>query len=160
MRSHYRSMEGPLQFSQIKEGDFLFAGKRIVSAEEIVEFARRYDPQPFHIDAQWAANSRWKGLIASGWHTCSIAMALCVATILRGSSSIGSPGITDLRWPSPVRAGDELTLNIRVLEARISRSGGTGIIRWRWEMTNQTGHSVLDLTATSLFDLIDRRGRE
>jgi acyl dehydratase len=142
-----------MRFSQFEVGAVLDAGRRTVNSDEIVEFARRYDPQPFHVDPQLAAASRWRGLIASGWHTCAMAMEMVVRTILVDSDSMGSPGIEHVRWPNPVRPGDELRLRLHILEARPSASGGTGVVRWRWAMTNQTEEPVLDLVATSLFDI-------
>ncbi len=142
-----------MKFSEILPGSVFRAGPRAVGAEEIVDFATRYDPQPFHIDAERAASTRWKGLIASGWMTCGVAMELAVNGILDGSGSVGSPGIDELRWENPVRPGDELTLAVTVLESRMSSSGRTGIVRWRWEMHNQQGQRVLSLLATSLFDV-------
>jgi acyl dehydratase len=124
-----------------------------VSEEEIRDFALRYDPQPFHIDGEAAAASRWGGLIASGWMTCAIAMELAVRYILPGSGSIGSPGIDELRWEHPVRPGDQLFLAITVLESRVTSSGRTGIVRWRWELDNQRKTRVLSLLATSMFEL-------
>ena len=129
----------------------LRAGPRIVTEDEIVEFSRRYDPQPFHIDRDRAAASRWRGLIASGWLTCSIAMDLAVRHFLEGSESIGSPGVDELKWENPVRPGDRLTLSITVLESRLSSSGRTGVVRWRWELHNQAEERVLSVLATNLF---------
>jgi acyl dehydratase len=142
-----------MRFSQLAPGTVLRAGPRSVTEQEIMEFARRYDPQPFHVDRDRAAASRWGGLIASGWMTCSIAMELAVGQILNGSESIGSPGVDELRWDAPVRPGDELTLTITVLDARRSASGRTGIVRWRWELHNQGGARVLGVVATNLFDI-------
>jgi len=142
-----------MHFKQFVVGATLRAGPRPVTEEEIVEFARRYDPQPFHVDRERAAAGRWGGLIASGWMTCGIAMELAVRHFLDGSESIGSPGLDELRWENPVRAGDELTLTLSVLESRLSGSGRTGVVRWRWELHNQEGERVLSLVATSLFDV-------
>jgi len=144
-----------MQFEHFVAGTVLRAGPRAVGDEEIVEFARRYDPQPFHVDRERAATSRWGGLIASGWMTCGIAMELAVEHILKGSESIGSPGIDELRWENPVRPGDQLMLTITVLESRRSSSGRTGVVRWRWELHNQEAKPVLSLLATSLFDVAD-----
>jgi acyl dehydratase len=147
----------PSAFTMSKFADFIpgavfRVGPRTVTEEEIVEFARRYDPQPFHIDKQRAAAGRWGGLISSGWLTCSVGMELAVR-VLDGAGSIGSPGVEQLQWESPVRPGDVLSLCITVLESRISSSGSVGVVRWRWELTNQTGVRVLNLIATSLFDI-------
>jgi acyl dehydratase len=142
-----------MRFEQIQTGTIINGGRRGVTEAEIIEFARRYDPQWFHVDPVRAHNSRWKGLIASGWMTCSIAMELAVKSVLGDSESIGSPGIEQLKWLNPVRPGDELELRIEVMETRLSRSGSVGIVKWRWVLTTQTGIPVLDLTATSLFQI-------
>lgn len=142
-----------MRFADFHPGARFGAGPRRVGAEEIVDFARRYDPQPFHVDAALAAASRWGGLISSGWMTCAIAMELAVDCVLAGSESIGSPGVDHIRWESPVRPDDELRLTITVLESRVSSSGTTGIVRWSWELHNQRGERVLDLKAASFFDL-------
>ena len=118
--------------------------------------AARYDPQWFHTDAAAAARGPFRGLIASGWHTCAIAMRLVVDHVLRGSESFASPGLAYVHWPNPVRPGDALSLRADVLEVRRSRSQPTlGILRWRWRLTNQASVEVLDLEATSLFDLAE-----
>ena len=128
-------------------------GRHAVTEAEIIEFATRYDPQWFHTDPVRARNSRWKGLIGSGWMTCSIAMNLAVKSVLTDSESIGSPGVEQLKWLNPVRPGDELELRIEVLETRHSRSGTVGIVKWRWVLMTQAGVQVLDLIATSLFQI-------
>ncbi len=142
-----------MRFEHLVAGVTLHAGPRVVTEDEIVEFARRYDPQPFHVDRQLAAASRWGGLIASGWLTCAIAMDLAVRHILDGSESLGSPGLDELRWEKPVRPGDALALTVTVLESKVSGSGRTGVVRSRWELYNQHAERVLSLVATSLFDV-------
>jgi acyl dehydratase len=142
-----------MRFEQIQAGMVINGGRRTVTEAEIIEFARRYDPQWFHTDPVRAQNSRWKGLISSGWMTCSVAMDLAVRSVLADSQSIGSPGIEQLKWLNPVRPGDELELRIEVLETRLSRSGSVGIVKWRWVLTTQSAVPVLDLIATSLFEL-------
>jgi acyl dehydratase len=142
-----------MRFEQIQVGMVIDCGHRAVGEAEIIEFAKRYDPQWFHTDPARAQNSRWNGLIASGWMTCSIAMDLAVKAVLADSESIGSPGIADLKWLNPVRPGDELALRIEVLESKRSRSGSMGIVKWRWVVTTQAGTPVLELIATSLFQL-------
>ena len=131
----------------------LTAGRRSISEQEIIEFATRYDPQWFHTDPRRAQASRWQGLIASGWHTCSIAMQLVVQNVLADSESIGSPGLEQVKWPNPLRPGDEVELGIEVLQTRVSSSGKVGIVRWRWVLTTLAGVQVLDLIGTSLFEL-------
>jgi acyl dehydratase len=142
-----------LNYGDFHVGQVIEAGPHLVEESAIVEFATRFDPQPFHINKAVAEETGWKGLIASGWHTCSIAMRLVVDTILRGSGSCGSPGLEYLKWPAPVRAGDALTLKVCVLEVRPSRSGHYGVVRWQWHLVNQRDQLVLDLVATSLFEV-------
>ena len=142
-----------MRFEQIHAGMVITGGRRTVTEAEIIEFARQYDPQWFHTDPVRAQNSRWKGLIASGWMTCSIAMNLAVKSVLADSESIGSPGVEQLKWLHPVRPGDELELRMEVLQTRLSRSGSVGIVKWRWVLTTQAAVQVLESTATSLFQL-------
>jgi len=127
--------------------------RRTVTEQEIVEFARRYDPQWFHVDPKRATRSRWKGLISSGWLTCSLAMELLVPHVLADSESIGGPGLEYLKWPHPLRPGDEVMLKVEVLERRLSKTGALGIVRWRWLLLNQSGAQVMDLVSTNLFEL-------
>ena len=143
-----------MNFSEFKQDQVLEAGPASLSADEMIAFSRRYDPQWFHIDADRAGRSRWQGLIASGWHTCSVAMRLAVDAFLTDSESFGSPGLEYLKWLQPVRPGDVLTLRADVLETRRSQSQPhLGILKWRWRLFNQDENVVLDLVATSLFDL-------
>jgi len=126
----------------------------MLSEQDIVAFARSWDPQWFHTDPARAADGRWQGLIASGWHTACVAMRLAVDHLLTGSESFGSPGLDYLKWLQPVRPGDALTLHAEVLEARRSEKQPTlGVLRWRWQLRNQHDVAVLELVATSLFAL-------
>lgn len=143
-----------MRFSDFHAGQVIHAGPVSLTEAEILEFAGRYDPQWFHTDPERAATGRHGGLIASGWQTCGLAMRMAVEVGLGGDETIGSPGLAYLRWPAPVRPGDELRLELMVLETRRSKSQpGMGILRWRWRMFNQHGAEVLDLEATSLFDV-------
>ena len=143
-----------MKFADFHAGQHIVAGPVTLTEREIVDFARAWDPQWFHTDPVRAKSGRWKGVIASGWQTCAIAMKLAVETTLVGSESFGSPGLEYVKWPEAVRPGDALTLHADVLEARRSTSQPTlGVLRWRWRLLNQQGVLVLDLTATSLFDL-------
>ena len=142
-----------MDFSSLTPGQVIETASYSVTEEEIREFALRYDPQWFHTDSGRAQASRWGGLIASGWHTCAIAMRLVVEAVLSTSNSIGSPGVEQVRWLSPLRPGMHVTVHIEVLECRRSKSGRSGIVRWRWRMISNTGVQVLDLIATSLFEL-------
>ena len=130
------------------------AGPHDVDEAEVLRFASAWDPQWFHTDPAAAAEGRFGGLIASGWHTCAIAMRLAVDAALHGSESFASPGLAYVKWPHPVRPGDRLTLRATVLDARRARSrSALGILVWRWQLFNAVGTEVLDLEATSLFDL-------
>lgn len=143
-----------MKWAEFHEGQLIEAGPYEVSEEELLAFARAYDPQWFHVDAAAAQAGRFHGLIASGWHTCGIAMRLAVDKALAGSESFASPGLAYVKWRHPVRAGDRLHLRATVLEVRRSESRPTlGILRWRWQLFNSHEVEVLDLEATSLFDL-------
>jgi acyl dehydratase len=151
--SHRHVQSRVMKFAEFQPGMILNAGRRRVSEEEILDFARRYDPQWFHTDPQRAAASRWQGLISSGWLTCSIAMQLLATHVLADSESIGSPGLEQVKWPNPLRPGDEVELVVEVLQTRVSSSGKIGIVRWRWILTTLAGVQVLDIIGTSLFEL-------
>ena len=109
-------------FEDMAVGATVDLGNRSVSEEEILRFAREFDPQPFHIDPEAAGKSIFGGIIASGWHTCSITMRLLVDGLLSHSSSLGSPGIEQIRWVKPVRPGDTLHAVLTVQEVRQSQS--------------------------------------
>jgi acyl dehydratase len=146
-----------MKFAELDTGVVIEAGPRRVDQAEILAFATAHDPQWFHIDPPAALDGPYHGLIASGFHTCSIAMRLIVDTILRGSECYGAPGLAYVKWPNPVRPGDDLRLRATVLERRLSRSRDTlGLVRWRWQLFNAAGDEVLDMEATNLFDLSTR----
>jgi acyl dehydratase len=126
-------------------------GSVVVDETEMLEFGRRFDPQPFHVDPDAAATGPFGGLIASGWHTCALMMGLLAQQYLSPASSLGSPGIDELRWTLPVRPGDQLTLRTTVEDARLSRNRpDRGIVRTRVELVNRTGDVVLRLSAMNL----------
>jgi acyl dehydratase len=146
-----------MKFAEFHPGQIIEAGPYRVTEDELLSFARAYDPQWFHVDAEAAAQGRFGGLIASGWHTCGIAMRLAVDAALAGSESFASPGLAYVKWRHPVRAGDRLSLRATVIETRRSESRPTlGILRWRWQLFNGHHAEVLDLEATSLFELAAR----
>jgi acyl dehydratase len=148
-----------MRFAGFQPGQVLKFGPATLSEAEIVAFAREYDPQWFHVDAERAKAGRWKGLIASGWQTCGIAMRLVVEGALRDSKSFGSPGLDYLKWLAPVRPGDVLSVVCEVIDARRSERQPTlGIVCWRWRVVNQDDDAVLELLATSLFDLESEPG--
>ena len=143
-----------MKFAEFHVGQLIEAGPYPVSEAEVLQFANAYDPQWFHTDANAAAAGPFGGLIASGWHTCAIAMRLGADAALRGSESFASPGVAHIKWRHPVRPGDALSFRATVLETRRSRKQPSlGILRWRWQLVNQDSSEVLDLEATSLFEL-------
>ena len=121
-----------------------------VSQAAIIEFARQYDPQYFHLDPEKAKASRFGGLVASGWHTVSLTMRLYVDHYLSHAASLASPGTDEIRWPNPVRPGDTLRVRVSILEARPSQSKpDRGIVRARIETLNQNEELVLSMLAIS-----------
>jgi len=139
-------------FEDIRAGDVIELGSVEVTREEVVAFASRYDPQPFHVDEEAAARSPFGGLIASGWHTAAMFMRLFVDGILTGSASLGSPGVEELRWLHPVRPGDVLTGRVRVLETRPSERNPTrGTVITESEALNQDGEVVMRMRARGFF---------
>jgi acyl dehydratase len=143
-----------MKFAQIAATERFLLGPVTLDSDEVVEFGSSFDDQWFHTDPERAAEGPFGGLIASGWHTCCLAMRLVSRELLADSESFASPGLSYLRWPHPVRPGDQLMLELQVLEARRSASRPElGIVRWRWVMRNGDGKAVLDLEATSMFKL-------
>jgi acyl dehydratase len=129
----------------------VFEGGAIeVTEAEILDFARRYDPQTMHTDPAAAASGFFGGLIASGWHTAGLMMRLFTQHFLSPASSLASPGIDELRWPKPVRPGDVLSLRVTVTEARRSRSKPQqGVVHSFVEVLNQHGDAVMTLKPVS-----------
>jgi acyl dehydratase len=138
----------PRYWEDFAIGDEAVHGTYEVGEEEIVRFAREFDPQPFHVDAAAAAASPFGGLIASGWHTAAIYMGLFVRSELQASASLGSPGVENLRWLAPVRPGDVLTGRSRVVDAWPSETNpGRGTIVGEHELVNQRGEVVFQMRA-------------
>ena len=109
-------------FEDYQEDTVIEMGPVYVEEDEMIEFALRYDPQQMHIDPEAAKTGQYKGLIASGWQTCSLVMGELVKNYFSPSSSLGSPGIDKLKWLKPVRPGDKLTVRATILETKLSRS--------------------------------------
>jgi acyl dehydratase len=138
-------------FEDYLPGSVFEYGEIRVEEAEIVEFARRYDPQLIHIDRDAAASGPFGGLIASGWHTATIMMRLLVDRFLPKAASLGAPGIDELRWIRPVRPGDVLRLRVSILEARRSRSKpNRGMVRTLVEVLNQNAEVVMSLKPVNL----------
>lgn len=128
----------------IQEGFTATVGNYLVTEEEVLSFAKAYDPQPIHTDKAFAESSPFEGLICSGWHTCAISMRLLVDHFLVDVAAIASPGVDELRWKKPVKPGDVLRLRWTVLETKISRSKpDRGVLRALSEILNQDDEVVM-----------------
>jgi acyl dehydratase len=137
-------------FEDFPEGYTVELGTFTLTSEEIIAFARQYDPQPIHTDPEAARVSIYGGLIASGWHTAVSYMRLLVDTVIGESASMGSPGVDNLRWLKPVRPGETLRGRFSVLESRPSNSRPDwGIVRSRGEVVNQDEEVVMRFEAVN-----------
>jgi acyl dehydratase len=138
-----------LHWEDFTPGPFAEFGPRLVTRDEIVGFAAQFDPQPMHLDEQAGAASMLGGLGASGWHTCAILMRMLVDGFLVNSTSMGSPGVDEVKWLAPVRPDDTLTVRATVLETRPSHSrSDTGFVKFLFEVSNQAGARVMTLTTS------------
>lgn len=141
-----------IYWEDLQPGSVRDLGTTTVDAQEIKEFAGRYDPQPFHLDEEAGRQSLFGGLCASGWQTACLAMRLTVDNMLRHSSSQGSPGLESLKWLKPVYPGDVLRLRHTILESRPLKSRpDTGLVRSRWELFNQQDEKVLEMEGYGMF---------
>jgi acyl dehydratase len=141
-----------LYLDDLRPGQTFALGRRNIAREEIVDFAKAWDPQPFHLDDEAAGASIYGRLIASGWHTVCIFMRLFADGLLHRTAAIGAPGIDELRWLKPVCPGDTLDAGAEILEVRPSRSRpDRGIARIRCVVRNQQGDEVLTMISLSMF---------
>jgi acyl dehydratase len=139
-------------WEDFKVGERAVLGTKTFTEEEIIAFAKEFDPQPFHVDKAKAEASFFGGIIASGWHTCSVAMRMMCDAYLNESASIGSPGVDNIRWLKPVRPGDTLRAERIILESRASSSkADIGIVKSRWEAFNQHDEMVMSMEGISMF---------
>lgn len=126
-------------------------GTVTVEESEILEFARRFDPQPMHTDPELALRTPFGGVIASGWHTAGLMMRLYAVKYLSYPSSVASPGMEELRWPRPVRGGDTLCVRVTVLDARPSKSKpDRGVVQSLIQVFNQDGDEVMSMRAANM----------
>jgi acyl dehydratase len=146
----------PLHWEDFVVGNVARYGPRTITREEILAFAAEFDPQPMHADEEAARATMLGGLVASGWHTCALAMRMMADGFVLASASMGSPGVDEVRWLRPVRPGDSLTVRSTVLETRPSASRpGMGFIKFRHEMLDQADNCVMTLVSSMM---IARRG--
>jgi acyl dehydratase len=142
-------------FEDLNAGDKFQSETFAVPSKEIIEFAEKFDPQKFHLNAKSAERSIFKGLVASGWHTAAITMRLFVKTLNFAEGAIGL-GVDELRWPHAVRPGDVLRVETEILETRLSKSRpNVGVIRLRNVTLNQRNEPVQTMTASAL---VPKRG--
>jgi len=140
-------------FEDFAPGEVIALGTREMTRAAILDFARKYDPQPMHLDDAGGASSLLGALSASGWHTACTLMRLFVDGLLAHTASLGSPGIETLKWLKPVHVGDRLTATLTVMEARASSSRPRlGLIEGRFDMVDQTGARALLMVATLMVE--------
>jgi acyl dehydratase len=145
-----------LTFEDFPPGHFGRFGPRRVTREEMLAFASEFDPQPMHLDEEAAKGSMLQGLSASGWHLCSIMMRMMVDGFIGRAASLGSPGVNELRWLAPLRPEDEITLDVDVAEARVSRSRpDTGIVTFKGVVRNAAGQALCEMVSPII---VQRRG--
>jgi acyl dehydratase len=141
-----------LYFEDFSVGRVAEYGNSLITAGEIKEFAAEFDPQPMHLDEEAARATIVGGLCASGWHTCCLMMRMAVDGFLLNSSSMGAPGVEEIRWLVPVRPGDNLRLRVTVLETREPKSRPDfGFVRSRFEMLNAANAVVMHATTSLMF---------
>ena len=135
-----------LCFEDFPPGRFGSYGPRHVTREEMLEFAAEFDPQPMHLDEEAASKTMLKGLSGSGWHLCSLMMRMMFDAFIGQAASLGSPGVNELKWMAPLRPGDDLTLDVEVTEARVSKSRPeTGIVTFRSVARNAAGQALCEM---------------
>lgn len=138
-------------WEDFRPGAMVEFGAYRVTEEEMLEFARRYDPQPFHTDPEAARHTHFGGLIASGWHTLAMLTRMVVDELLNEAAALGSPGVDEVRWLKPVRPGDVLSVRTRVVDAVPSTSKpDRGVVRSFTEVLNQEREVVLTLRGMTL----------
>ena len=146
-----------LYFEDFPVGHIMTHQGPTLTEQAIIEFARQYDPQPFHIDKAAAEQSIYGGIIASGWHTMVTTMRMMCDCYLLDAASLGSPGVDEVRWRLPVRPGDTLSLKIAVVEARRSRSKpDRGVVHYEADILNQNDEVVMTFKGMGMFATCDK----
>lgn len=146
-----------IHYEDIEVGSQQSFGRYAVTREEVVEYAKKYDPQPFHLDDDAAAKTYFGRLSASGWHTCAMTMRMLVDNMsVVEQAGLGSPGVDNLRWVKPVYPGDVLRCETAVIEKRRSRSRpDMGLFKSRCRTFNQDGELVLEMVSNGLIRVRD-----
>jgi acyl dehydratase len=153
-RSEFPTPIGQRYFEDYHKGAVFEYGPISVSEVEIIDFAKRFDPQVMHVDPQAASRGPFKGLIASGWHTIGLMMRLFADNYISAVASLASPGVDEVRWYKPVRPDDALRLRVSILETKTSRSKpDRGMVHSLLEGIDQNGDTVASLKAMNLIGL-------
>ncbi len=156
-RDNFKTPPRKRYLEDYEEGSVHEFGPITVTEDEIIQFGRQFDPQVFHTDPVAARETAYGGLIASGWHTCSLLMRLFAENYLPGPASLGSPGVDELRWLKPVRPGDQLTLRVTVRKVKPSTSKpDRGVLFSFCEMLNQKNDVVVTLVGLNLIRYRER----
>lgn len=144
-------------FEDIAVGAKQSFGRYVVTREEVIEFASKYDPQPFHLSDEAAAQTHFGHLSASGWHTCAMTMAMLVENLKKNrQAGLGSPGVDNLQWKRPVYPGDTLRCESEVIEKRRSRSRPEmGLFKSRLRVLNQDDVVVMEMISNGLVQVRD-----
>ena len=151
-------MPEPLRFEDFTVGRKFAFGDHVISEEEIIAFAKEYDPQPMHMDPEAAKQDMMGGLIASGWHLCALSMRLIMDGLYHETTSLGSPGIEEVQWRRPVRPGDRLTMEAEVLETReLGSKPDRGLVRFRFDLYRAAGEGPRERAMTYSSPVMIRR---
>lgn len=141
----------PRFYEDYSVGEVIRSAAITLTEADIIDFAFRYDPQPFHIDKLSAEKSIYGGLIASGWQVIAVTFRMLVQAGFLGEGSMGSPGVEELKWMLPVRPGDTLRGEVEILDMRVSTSKpDRGLVRMAYRIINQKGETVSSLRSTQL----------
>ena len=139
-------------WEDFKTGDVAIYGPRLITREEIVAFAAEFDLQPMHLAEAAASTTLLGGLAASGWHGCALMMRMIADGFLLDSTSMGSPGIEEVRWLRPLRPGTQLRLRVTVLDSRASKSRqDMGLTRMRYDLIDAADEVITSMTSTMMF---------
>jgi acyl dehydratase len=141
-----------LHWEDFQSGAVSVYGPRLVTREEIVAFAAEFDPQPMHLDEAAASATMLGGLGASGWHMCCLFMRIIADGFVLNSSSMGGPGVEEVRWLAPLRPGTQIRVRATVVEARASKSRPEmGLVKFSYEMLDDASTPLMLLTTTQMF---------
>jgi len=145
-------MSAKLYWEDFQPGAAAVYGPRLVTRKEIIAFASEFDPQPMHLDEMAGRDTMLGGLGASGWHMCCLFMRIIADGFILNSSSMGAPGIEEVRWLAPLRPGMEIRVRCTVIESRASRSRpDMGLVKLAYEMIDEAGTPLMYLTNTQMF---------